>query len=76
MIKSGELVHFTTSENPVTKISDGIMSLTKLYVKELAKAATSKDYKTIKTLMQMQDLVYLVENCLKSFIYELRNYSN
>ena len=67
MIKSGELVHFTTSENPVTKISDGIMSLTKSYVKELAKAATSKDYKNHKDAYADAGLSLLGRKLFKKF---------
>ena len=47
MIQSLRFTYFV-GENPVTKISDGIMSLPKSYVNEIAQAAIHKYYKNYK----------------------------
>ena len=47
MIQLGGFTYFI-GENPVTKISDGIMSLPKSYVNEIAQTAIRKDYKNYK----------------------------
>ena len=43
MIQSGVFAHFISNENPFMKVTDGVMSLTDSYVKELAKRGFKKD---------------------------------
>ena len=42
MIQSGAFAHFISNENPFMKVTDGVMSLTDSYVKELAKRGFKK----------------------------------